>query len=228
MVVLLSRATLGKSYQGRRMACKLDLVMHTQILFNLIFCKDRCFQEYLEVLGKWGRMLELRKLDFGFQKIDIFYKFQQSLKLSISLKDINLHHIQRVKLVNKFLLLIIIRLYMEPTVSIDDNIIYYFTNFHLFSEEESKLLCNYKFFIENMIMKLGEDWRIQSNLLAQEIVTIRTEEHPEKDLTDFSLFNQFLSGYLKGKIGKEYEFTNFCETQIQKEFLQTVNDQFPE
>lgn len=39
-------------------------------------------------------------------------------------------------------------------------ILYYLTNFQLFSLPEADLLCNYKYFIENTIMKLGEDWRI--------------------------------------------------------------------
>ena len=49
----------------------------------------------------------------------------------------------------------------------------YLLNFHLFSPSESNLLCNYKQFIENTIMKLGEDWRIESNLLALDIVAAK-------------------------------------------------------
>lgn len=38
--------------------------------------------------------------------------------------------------------------------------IYYFTNCQLFNEQEAQILYNYKYFIENVIMRLGEDWRI--------------------------------------------------------------------
>jgi len=47
------------------------------------------------------------------------------------------------------------------------NTIHYFTNFHLFDQYDAQLLCSYKHFIENVIMKLGEDWRIESSLFTQ-------------------------------------------------------------
>jgi hypothetical protein len=47
----------------------------------------------------------------------------------------------------------------EPSVA-RARTIHYYTSFYLFNAYEAELLYNYKFFIENMIMKLGEDWRI--------------------------------------------------------------------
>lgn len=74
-----------------------------------------------------------------------------------------------------------------------------------------QLLCYYKQFIENTIMKLGEDWRIESNLLAQEIVAIKMRKAVElaeeaRQAADFNIFNEFLSAFLKGKIGNEFDF----------------------
>lgn len=69
-----------------------------------------------------------------------------------------------------------------------------------------------------MILKLGEDWRIEANLLSQEIVDIRNALDG-KDHSSFILFNEFLSAYLKDKIGREYEHTNYPEAEIQKRFL---------
>ena len=68
-------------------------------------------------------------------------------------------------------------------------IVHYFSSFCLFNTHEAELLYNYKFFIENIIMKLGEDWRIEANLLSQEIVAIRNTEGATKDHSNFNLFN---------------------------------------
>jgi len=68
-------------------------------------------------------------------------------------------------------------------------IVHYYSSFCLFSTHESELLYNYKFFIENIIMKLGEDWRIEANLLSQEIVALRSTEDATKDHSNFNLFN---------------------------------------
>jgi hypothetical protein len=53
-------------------------------------------------------------------------------------------------------------------------------------------------FVENTIMELGEDWRIESGLLAQEIMT-------EKSLTndEFCIFNEFMAGFLRNRLGQE-------------------------
>lgn len=68
-------------------------------------------------------------------------------------------------------------------------IVHYYSSFCLFNTHESELLYNYKFFIENIIMKLGEDWRIEANLLSQEIVALRSTEDTTKDHSNFNLFN---------------------------------------
>lgn len=78
-----------------------------------------------------------------------------------------------------------------------------------------------------MIMKLGEDWRIESSLLAQEIISIRSNYEPKRDMTDFNIFNEFLSAFLKNKIGKELEYTSYSEQQIQESFLETVIADYP-
>jgi hypothetical protein len=46
-------------------------------------------------------------------------------------------------------------------------------------------------------MELGEDWRIESGLLAQEIMT-------EKGLTndEFCIFNEFMAGFLRNRLGQ--------------------------
>lgn len=106
-----------------------------------------------------------------------------------------------------------------PPQSLPPKPIHYYTSFYLFNTYESELLYNFKFFIENVIMKLGEDWRIEANLLSQEIVAIRSAEDPSKDHSNFNLFNEFLSAYLREKIGREHEYTNYSESEIQKKFL---------
>jgi hypothetical protein len=82
--------------------------------------------------------------------------------------------------------------------------IHYFTNFHLFSAQDVQLLCSYKNFIESVIMKLGEDWRIESSLFTQEIEAMEVAAESGRDMSDFSLFNEFLSAYLKDKIASEF------------------------
>lgn len=86
--------------------------------------------------------------------------------------------------------------------------VHYYSSFYLFNSYESELLYSYKYFIENMILKLGEDWRIEANLLSQEIVDIRNALDG-KDHSSFILFNEFLAAYLKDKIGREHEHTNY-------------------
>lgn len=78
----------------------------------------------------------------------------------------------------------------NPTISQSiPKTVFYYTSFYLFNTYESELLYNYKFFIENAIMKLGEDWRIEANLLSQEIIAIRSADDPSKDHSNFNLFN---------------------------------------
>jgi hypothetical protein len=57
-------------------------------------------------------------------------------------------------------------------------------------------------------MELGEDWRIESGLLAQEIMT-------EKSLTneEFCIFNEFMAGFLRKRLGEE---GNDSQTQSNK------------
>jgi hypothetical protein len=78
---------------------------------------------------------------------------------------------------------------MEEEGQVRAGTVHYYSSFCLFNTHESELLYNYKFFIENIIMKLGEDWRIEANLLSQEIVALRNVEDPTKDHSNFNLFN---------------------------------------
>lgn len=74
-------------------------------------------------------------------------------------------------------------------------------------------------------MKLGEDWRIESSLFVQEITALPVQP---RDMNDFNLFNEFLSAFLKGKLGKEYEYAKYSESQIQDNFLDEVATLFQE
>lgn len=67
--------------------------------------------------------------------------------------------------------------------------IYYLTNVSLFTLKEVNLLCLYKKFIEVVIISLGEDWRIESSLFTEEILSIKRSVSPELDWKDFNLFN---------------------------------------
>lgn len=52
---------------------------------------------------------------------------------------------------------------------------YYLMNFNMLTQYDVELLCSYKQFVESTIIELGEDWRIESGLLSQEIVSIMNE-----------------------------------------------------
>lgn len=52
------------------------------------------------------------------------------------------------------------------------NQVYYLTSFNLLTNRDIELLCSYKQFVESTIIELGEDWRIESGLLSQEISAI--------------------------------------------------------
>lgn len=54
-------------------------------------------------------------------------------------------------------------------------------------------------------MQLGEDWRIESSLFTEEILAIKRALAPATDSLNFSLFNEYLSSFLKGRANKEYE-----------------------
>ena len=43
----------------------------------------------------------------------------------------------------------------------------YLMNFCLFGPADVEVFCSYKHFIENTIVELGDDWRIESGLLSQ-------------------------------------------------------------
>lgn len=49
---------------------------------------------------------------------------------------------------------------------------HYLMSFSMYNQYDIDLLCAYKQFVESTIIELGEDWRIESGLLSQEIVAI--------------------------------------------------------
>lgn len=55
----------------------------------------------------------------------------------------------------RVIILFILRHMTEELASFKGKIIHYYTSFCLFNTYESELLYNYKFFIENIILKLG-------------------------------------------------------------------------
>jgi hypothetical protein len=67
--------------------------------------------------------------------------------------------------------------------------IHYLSNFDIFSPADAAILCSYRLFIEKIIIRLGEDWRIESNLLAEEIVNLRKIDNPNRNLLQFNIFN---------------------------------------
>lgn len=91
---------------------------------------------------------------------------------------------------------------------LENNIeIYYLMNFSILDPYDEELLYAYKSFIENVIIELGEDWRIESGLLSQEIETSQEKASPESEngriaKGDFNIFNEFLWCFLKGKMGR--------------------------
>jgi hypothetical protein len=44
---------------------------------------------------------------------------------------------------------------MESAIDIEEETVFYFNNFNLFSPSEVTVLCKYKLFMEKFIMRLG-------------------------------------------------------------------------
>ena len=78
---------------------------------------------------------------------------------------------------------------MEHNQISEETPILYFNNFDLLGPIDVVTLCNYRSFIEKIIIRLGEDWRFESNLLAEEIVNLRKVDDMQEDLTQFNIFN---------------------------------------
>ena len=49
---------------------------------------------------------------------------------------------------------------MKPAIESTEQTVLYFNNFTLFNPADITLLCRYKQFIEKIIIRLGENWRI--------------------------------------------------------------------
>ena len=58
---------------------------------------------------------------------------------------------------------------------------FYLMDFGLFSPVDVEIICGYKSFIENTIVELGDDWRIESGLLCQEIIAVLSEQQQQKN-----------------------------------------------
>lgn len=102
----------------------------------------------------------------------------------------------------------------------DSTVTYYYTYFECFEERSFELLFSYHSFIEKLIIHLGEDWRIESNLLWDEYYK---DQDPE-NCSD--IFNVFLQVFLVGKLNCESNAEHKSENTLLEEYHERVVKEF--
>lgn len=96
----------------------------------------------------------------------------------------------------------------------------YYTYFECFEEQSHELLFTYHSFIEKLSIHLGEDWRIESNLLWDEYYQ---QQDPE---SCSNIFNVFLQVFLAGRLTCESNAEKKPENALLEEYHDRVVKEF--
>lgn len=109
---------------------------------------------------------------------------------------------------------------IQPPQEDESTVTYYYTYFECFEEHSLELLFSYHSFIEKLIIHLGEDWRIESNLLWDQY-------HKEQDPESCSdIFNVFLEVFLVGRLNCESNSEKKSENTLLEEYHERVVKEF--